>query len=142
MSRTMNRGQRRAAWRGRHRDGAMAAQRGAEAVRRDDGAVQVRESVAQRGAAVSVNVNALVLRGFDRRTGARVAAAFERRLTELLRSAPLPAAWQASDALRATPLRLAAAADPALLGERLAQAVFAAQRDERRSGPPKRESAG
>ena len=142
----MNRGQRRAAWMGKHRGGAMTTQRGPEAARGDDGMAQVRApsrtQIAQRGAAVTVNVDALVLRGFDRRSGARVAAAFERRLVELLQSASLPAAWRAGDVLRAAPLRLAAAADPTLFGERLAQAVFAAQQDERRSGPPKRESAG
>jgi hypothetical protein len=121
----MNRAQRRAAWRSNHREVTLKA-----------AAPPVAPVHAGTHGPVSVHVGALVVRGFDRRASAQIAASFERQLGELLRTGTLPARWRFNSdtaTFRAAPLRLTPRG-PHALGESLAQAVLAARPDLRQPG--------
>ena len=121
----MNRTQRRSLWRAAHREKALKA---AETQ-------AVPPAIASRGP-VSVHIGALVVRGFDRRASAQIAASFERQLGELLRTGALPTRWQSAfavDGLRTAQLRMTSRG-PDALGESLAKAVLASRFDQPRSG--------
>jgi len=111
----MNRAQRRAAWRSSYRETALQA--AATTVARPGGGSH---------GLVAVHVGALVVRGFERRASAQIAASFERQLGELLRTGTLPARWRSSfdaESFRAAPLRVTSRG-PHALGESLARAVL------------------
>jgi hypothetical protein len=130
----MNRQQRRAQWRDRVRRQSAASGREAQIglKPRLNGQVKARPRDA---AYTTVLVNELVLRGFERSTGQRIASTFEHQLSALLRTHSLPASLQKSLArARTEPIRLRSLTDTRRIGEQLAHAVFALQADERRRG--------
>lgn len=122
----MNRAQRRAAWRSKHRDADRKRDKAAGSAQR-----------LSPPASMKMMVGELVLRGFEKRHSSRIAAAFERRMEELLRSGSVPDHWQKplrSAWLRLASLRVHHPSDTTAIGERLAQAVFFLRREERRTG--------
>ena len=121
----MNRAQRRAAWRSSYRETALQA--AATTVARPGGGSH---------GLVAVHVGALVVRGFERRASAQIAASFERQLGELLRAGTLPARWRTSfeaESFQAARLRMTSRG-PHALGENLAQALLASRPDLRQPG--------
>lgn len=121
----MNRTQRRASWRAAHRETALKAAQ-----------TQFAQPLLASRGPVSVHIGALVVRGFDRRASAQIAASFERQLGELLRTGALPTRWQSAfavDGLRTAQLRMTSRG-PDALGESLAKAVLASRFDQPRSG--------
>jgi hypothetical protein len=125
----MNRRERRTQWQASQR---LSAGRSVAPA----GSGQAREPAAPYSA-IRMQVGELVLRGFEKRHASRIAAAFERRLGELLRLGELPAHLRQSmrgSSLRLAPLTLRRAADPVSIGEDLARSVFALERNARRRG--------
>jgi len=115
----MNRRQRRAQWQASQRPAA-----GRSAATPGSGPT-IKRSVSY--SAIRLRVGELVLRGFEKRLASRIAASFERSLTERLHYGELPADLRQSirsASLRLAPLRLRRAADPVSIGEELARAVF------------------
>lgn len=86
---------------------------------------------------IHMQVGELVLRGFDRRLASRVAAAFERSLSERLRAATLPAPLSKAmrtGQMRLAPLKLRRPTDAAAIGDDLARSVLALETTTRRRG--------
>lgn len=116
----MNRRQRRTQWQASHRPSAepsLAAVPGFSAIH--------------------IQVGELVLRGFDRRLASRVAAAFERSLSERLRAATLPTPLSKpmrTGQMRLAPLKLRRSTDAAAIGDDLARSVLALETGTRRRG--------
>jgi hypothetical protein len=80
-----------------------------------------------------VRIGELALKGFERGSERRIAAAFERELHSLL-TRQLPPGWgtaSSTEALTAR-LRVRSGRDPVAIGEQLAAAVLSAYREERR----------
>jgi hypothetical protein len=107
----MNRGQRRAEWRG-----LMRGQQGG------------RESPGRAAGGWSstiVRVREIEFRGWDRVSAQRIASAFEGELRRLLQTHMLPPGWRGNaDVVRVAPLRLQSLADARRIGEQLAHALF------------------
>jgi hypothetical protein len=121
----MNRAQRRAAWRSGHREATLKA-----------AAPQPARPAGESRGPVSVYIDALVVRGFDRRASSQIAMSFERQLGELLRAGTLPARWRSSfdaESFRTTPLRMTSRG-PHALGESLARALLASRPNLRQPG--------
>jgi hypothetical protein len=117
------RAQQRSAWRNRFRRNAVAP-----------AATPVAASAAGAAArpAVAVHINEFSLRGFGAHAAPRIAAAMERELERLIVRG-LPPRWRrrgAVDALSAR-MRLRSLRDATAIGEELARAVLAAQREDR-----------
>jgi len=116
----MNRRQRRTQW--------QAAQRSS---------VDAALSCAPAFSAIRLRFGELVLRGFEKRAGSRIAAAFERSLSERLRSATLPAPFRQpmrSEQMRLAPMKVRHSTDAVAIGEDLARSVLALETGARRRG--------
>lgn len=127
----MNRGQRRAEWRIQNRRSIAEAPR-------SGGGAEVRSPSLGRfsggAASVKMRVGEIVLRGFEKRYASRIASAFERHLTVLLRSGSLPSHWTRSSktaTLQTAPLRINRQSDITGIGENLARVVFELRSQER-----------
>jgi hypothetical protein len=81
-----------------------------------------------------MRVGEIVLRGFEKRYASRIASAFERHLTVLLRSGSLPSHWTRSSktaTLQTAPLRINRQSDITGIAENLARVVFELRSQER-----------
>lgn len=86
-------------------------------------------------AAVNLQIDMLVLRGFERHQSSRIAAAFERSLSARMRTGVLPESLRHhlfASTLRLAPLTLRRATDPVAIGEQLAASVYAFERGAQR----------
>ncbi len=127
----MNRAQSRAQWRSRIRRERAAA----IGTPRPAFTPPVTAAKPLRKLGTHVRVNELEFRGFENSAARRIAASFERELTLLLQSRPLPMHWRENPAhIRTAPVRLRSLTDTWRIGEQLAHAVFAAEADDRQTG--------
>lgn len=117
------RAQQRAAWRSRFRHDAVSA------APKPLAAASIR---AAPRPVVAVRIDELALRGFDSHSAPRIAASMERELQRLIVGG-LPPGWRTSGAVQALAarVRLRRMRDAAAVGEELARAVLAAQREDR-----------
>jgi hypothetical protein len=131
----MNRAQRRAEWRAKHRETMAEAASSRAVVRRARSLPEAPH--AGRSASVKMSVGEIVLRGFEKRHASRIVTAFERQLGELLRSAPLPSHWRQpsiASSVRTAPIRMQRPTDAIAIGENLACAVFELRSREGKTG--------
>jgi hypothetical protein len=94
---------------------------------------QLRATPAARLPTVRLHIGELAVKGFEKGSERRIAAAFEREMHSLL-SGPLPPAWQIASSTEAATarIRVRSRRDPVVIGQQLAAAVLSAHREDRR----------
>lgn len=128
----MNRGQRRAQWQAQNRRVASTRAAATQSLSPRPAGVP---SARTQGGATSVQIRELILHGFDKITGHRIASVFEQELSRLLQQHPLPASWrQAPARARTNSVRIHSMSDTRRIGEQLAAAVFGLRAAELRTG--------
>jgi len=124
----MNRGQKRAQWHAQFRRAGQATK-----VTTDRSLTEATAGIGRRPSvsrpkpeSISVRIEELVVRGFERGHSRCIADALQQQLTNLLITRGVPPGWtKASIAhMRGKPIRLAPGTRDSVLGEQVARALF------------------
>jgi hypothetical protein len=132
----VNRAQKRSEWRARfHKEAGRERQR-PPGVREEVAPFisTIEESRAKAHRSVDLRIDELVLHGFEKSTGPRIAAAFESELKALLTFGGVPGGWRRNaetEQVRAEPTRLLSRSNARWTGELIARALFNAGKRER-----------
>jgi hypothetical protein len=133
----MNRGQKRSEWRAAFRNQRRASgETVAQNPSLDTAApVATHRDHPPAGSTLHLRIDKLVLRGFERRDGRKIAAATEAHLQELIEVRGVPSQWQqgkSAGEISAEPARLQSRTNPLWIGEKIANAIYGGLRKERR----------